>query len=79
MPTEWLESGKVTMAAHQYDALRDVHALALVTEWKPFCYPDIGAMKNLMKRHVIFDGRNQYDPKQMRDAGFEYHGIGRSS
>lgn len=78
IPKEWIDSGKVVFAAHQYEALQDVDALALVTEWKPFCYPDIGAMKNLMKRHVIFDGRNQYDPKQLRDAGFEYHGVGRS-
>lgn len=77
MPAEWIETGKVMFAEHQYDALRNVDALALVTEWKPFCYPDIDAMKNLMKRHVIFDGRNQYDPKQLHDAGFEYYGIGR--
>lgn len=79
MPKEWFDSGKVSLAAHQYDALRDVDALALITEWKPFCYPDIAAMKNLMRRHVIFDGRNQYDPIQLRAAGFEYHGIGRTS
>lgn len=77
IPDEWLESGKVILAEHQYDALKDVDALALVTEWKPFCYPDIAAMKNLMRRHVIFDGRNQYDPKHIRAAGFEYFGIGR--
>lgn len=77
MPAEWFKSGQVTLAAHQYDALNDVDALALVTEWKPFCYPDFGAMKNLMRQHIILDGRNQYDPKQMADAGFQYYGIGR--
>lgn len=77
MPAEWLESGKVKLCEHQYDALTDVDALALVTEWKPFCYPDINAMKKLMRQHVIFDGRNQYDPKHIRDAGFEYFGMGR--
>jgi UDPglucose 6-dehydrogenase len=77
MPKEWIESGKVRLAEHQYAALQDVDALALVTEWKPFCYPDISAMKKLMRKHVIFDGRNQYDPQQLRDAGFEYYGIGR--
>jgi UDPglucose 6-dehydrogenase len=52
--------------------------LVLVTEWKPFCYPDLVAMKKLMRKHIVLDGRNQYDPKQMRAADFEYHGIGRS-
>jgi len=77
MPKEWLSSGKLILAEHQYDALKSVDALALVTEWKPFCYPDINAMKNMMRQHVIFDGRNQYDPRYMRDAGFEYYGVGR--
>lgn len=77
IPAEWFEQGKVVLTDNQYDALRDVDALALVTEWKPFCYPDIAAMKTLMRKHVILDGRNQYDPKQMRAAGFEYTGVGR--
>lgn len=77
VPAEWLSSGQLTMTEHQYDALKGVDALALVTEWKPFCYPDINVMKNLMRGHVILDGRNQYDPKQLRDAGFDYYGIGR--
>lgn len=77
LPGEWFTSGKLILAEYQYDALKDVDALALVTEWKPFCYPDITAMKNLMRKHIILDGRNQYDPKQMREAGFDYYGIGR--
>ena len=77
IPAEWIDSGKLVFAEHQYDALKEADALALVTEWKPFCYPDIAAMKNLMRRHIILDGRNQYDPTHIRDAGFEYHGIGR--
>lgn len=77
LPAEWFSSGKLTLAEHQYDALNDVDALALVTEWKPFCYPDIAAMKKLMRRHIILDGRNQYDPKHIRAAGFDYYGIGR--
>ncbi len=77
LPNEWFESGQLTLADHQYGALQNADALALVTEWQPFCYPDITTMKNLMRRHLIFDGRNQYDPKQLRTAGFEYYGIGR--
>lgn len=74
-----IASGQVMLVDQQYDALKDVDALALVTEWKPFCYPDTTMMKNLMRHPVIFDGRNQYDPAQMRDAGFEYYGIGREA
>jgi UDPglucose 6-dehydrogenase len=77
LPAEWFTDGKLHLAEHQYDALSQADALVLVTEWKPFAYPDLTAMKKLMRRHVILDGRNQYDPKQMRDAEFEYYGIGR--
>jgi UDPglucose 6-dehydrogenase len=76
-PGEWFSSGKLQLVEHQYAALDQADALVLVTEWKPFCYPDLTAMKKLMRKHIILDGRNQYDPKQMRDAEFEYHGIGR--
>ncbi|MBX3709355.1 MAG: UDP-glucose/GDP-mannose dehydrogenase family protein [Gammaproteobacteria bacterium] len=79
VPEEWLRSGKLILAAHQYDALKDADALLLITEWKPFCYPDMTAMRNLMRQYIIFDGRNQYDPKHMHAAGFDYYGIGRGS
>ena len=77
LPKAWFASGQLTLAEHQYDALRDADALILVTEWKPFRHPDFAVMKRLMKRPVVFDGRNQYDPGQMRVEGFEYSGIGR--
>lgn len=72
-----LASGQVVLCDQQYEALQGVDALALVTEWKVFCYPDIALMKSAMTGRVIFDGRNQYNPAQMREAGFEYYGIGR--
>ncbi len=77
LPDEWFAKQKLYLAEHQYDALKDADALVLVTEWKPFCYPDLVMLKKIMRRCVILDGRNQYDPKHMRDAGFEYYGIGR--
>jgi UDPglucose 6-dehydrogenase len=77
MPAEWFDSGKLVLSEHQYDALKAADALLLVTEWKPFCYPDLAALKNLMRQHIIFDGRNQYDPRHIRAAGFVYYGIGR--
>jgi len=77
LPAQWLKSGRVTLTDHQYDALDGVAALALVTEWKPFRYPDFGVVKKRMKQPVIFDGRNLYDPTELRRLGFEYFGIGR--
>lgn len=77
LPDEWFIKKQLQLVEHQYAALTQADALVLVTEWKPFCYPDLTAMKKLMRRHVILDGRNQYDPKQMRDAEFEYYGVGR--
>ena len=79
MPEEWFASGKLVLTEHQYDALNEADALAVVTEWKPFCYPDLAMMKNRMRRRIILDGRNQYDPKQMHESGFDYYGIGRGS
>jgi len=77
-PPSWFERGALTLARNQYEALEEVDALALVTEWKPFRHPDFKAMKSMMKSPVVFDGRNQYDPETLKDEGFEYCGIGRS-
>lgn len=77
LPQSWFSSNRLELAKHQYDAVKDVDALALVTEWKPFRYPDYAVMRRLMKRPIIFDGRNQYDPAELRNLGFEYFGIGR--
>ena len=79
LPKEWFEHGHLKLAEHQYDALPNVDALILVTEWKPFNNPDFEKMKNLMKSHVIFDGRNQYEPKLMHKLGFSYLTIGRDA
>lgn len=77
LPKAWFDNGSLSLAEHQYDALKGADALALVTEWKPFRHPDFGAMKRLMNNPVVFDGRNQYDPARMAAEGFEYFGIGR--
>ncbi|SDT96696.1 UDP binding domain-containing protein [Desulfobacula phenolica] len=62
---------------NQYKAVEHSDALLLITEWKTFRQPDFKLMANTMKELIIFDGRNQYDPEEVREAGFEYHGIGR--
>jgi len=79
LPKEWFDHGHLKLVEHQYDVLPDVDALVLVTEWKPFNNPDFEKMKDLMKSHVIFDGRNQYEPTHMHKLGFSYLTIGRDA
>ena len=67
----------ITYARNAYDALSGADALLVVTEWNEFREPNFARMKKLLKEPVIFDGRNLYDPKQIRDLGFTYTSIGR--
>ncbi len=62
---------------NMYDALIDADALIVVTEWDEFRQPDFEKMKLLMKNPLIIDGRNIYDPKEIKNLGFEYLGVGR--
>jgi len=59
-----------------YSALEGADALVVATEWNEFRKPVFERMHNLMSQPVIFDGRNLFDPKQMREFGFEYYGVG---
>jgi UDPglucose 6-dehydrogenase len=77
LPHDLRQRGRISFHAHQYEALEGADALALVTEWKPFRNPDFKAMGRTMAQRIIFDGRNQYDPKLMEQFDFEYFGIGR--
>ncbi len=77
LPAAWFSSGQLKLVENQYDALDGADALAIVTEWKPFRHPDFAEMKKRLKEPVLFDGRNLYDPKHMRELGFAYKGIGR--
>jgi UDPglucose 6-dehydrogenase len=61
------------------DALEDADALAIVTEWQEFRSPDFEAIKSRLKTPAIFDGRNLYDPKVVREHGIEYYPIGRKA
>jgi UDPglucose 6-dehydrogenase len=69
---------KIYYAKTAYDALAGAHALLIVTEWNEFREPDFGKMKRLLKQPVIFDGRNLFDPPQIRAMGFTYSSIGRA-
>jgi UDPglucose 6-dehydrogenase len=62
-----------------YEALAGCDALLLLTEWHHFRTPDFDRMKSLLKEPVIFDGRNQYDPARMKERGFKYICVGRTS
>lgn len=62
---------------YYYDILDGIDALLILTEWNDFRHPDFERMKAQMKHPVIFDGRNIYDPRKMKAAGFEYYSIGR--
>lgn len=76
-PAEDFSSGNLIFAEAQYEAAIDADALVLVTEWKPFRNPDFKALAKLLKNRLIIDGRNQYDPEQLKKFGFRYRGIGR--
>lgn len=62
---------------NQYSALKDADALVIATEWNTFKNPDYMTMKTLMKKPIIFDGRNLYDLETMKKQGFKYISIGR--
>ena len=78
-PAPWFESGALQLTADPYAALDGVDALVLVTEWKPFRSPDFAEIKRRMAGNLIIDGRNQYDPRQLRAQGFDYRGVGRGA
>jgi len=68
---------KIEYGKTPYECLKDADALAILTEWNEFRNPNFKKMGMLMKSKVIFDGRNIYNIKRLRDMGFEYYGIGR--
>jgi len=55
------------------------NAIVLVTEWDEFRNVNFSELGKNMKNKILFDGRNIYEPESLREAGFEYHGIGRGS
>ena len=61
----------------QYDVLIDADALILITEWPEFRIPNFKVMEKLMNNKVLFDGRNIYEPSEMKENGYTYYSIGR--
>ena len=70
---------RVTLAPEPYAAAEGADALCLVTEWNEFRQPDLARLKDLMRTHVLLDGRNVWDAAKVRAAGFTYYGVGRNS
>jgi UDPglucose 6-dehydrogenase len=66
----------ITYAKDQFEALVDADALLVVTEWPEFRSPSFEVVGRLLKQKVIFDGRNIYDPAELKEVGFAYHCIG---
>ena len=75
---EKLYGDKVQLVDEQYEALIESDALAIITEWSIFRTPSFSVMKELLKEPIIFDGRNLYDLKRMKEKGFYYSSIGRN-
>ena len=67
----------VNWSTSAFDALKNADALALVTEWNEFRFPEWDKVLSLMNQPIIFDGRNIYDRELLESKGFTYFGIGR--
>jgi UDPglucose 6-dehydrogenase len=70
---------RVAYAPGPYEAIEGADALFVVTEWSEFRNPDFERMKATMRDPVVFDGRNVFEPEEMRRLGFRYFGIGRGA
>jgi UDPglucose 6-dehydrogenase len=68
---------EVTLVKNAYEVAKDADALILVTEWNEFKNLDLERVNELMRSPILVDGRNIYDPVEVRALGFKYRGIGR--
>ena len=68
---------RITYTQDAYEAVAGADGLAIITEWNMFKSPDMARIKDLLKTPVIFDGRNLFNPEEVRGHGFTYFGIGR--
>jgi UDPglucose 6-dehydrogenase len=67
----------VVFCESAYEAAAGADGVALLTEWNEFKYLNLDRLRGLLRRRVIFDARNLYEPERMRRLGFEYYSIGR--
>ncbi len=72
-----LEDAPLTYCKDMYDAVLNSDALLLLTEWKEFRLPSWEVIAKTMNNKLVVDGRNIFDPAELKEAGFEYHCIGK--
>jgi UDPglucose 6-dehydrogenase len=68
---------KIVYGKKAYEVVEGADALVIVTEWNEFRRPDLERIKSLLKKPILIDGRNLFEPKKMKALGFDYEGIGR--
>ena len=68
---------RIEYATTSYDAVRGADVLVIVTDWNEYRHPDLARIKRELKRPIVVDGRNLWDPAQMRTLGMQYHSMGR--
>lgn len=71
------DNSRLAFAEDMMNMLEGADALLIATEWSVFRSPGFAAIKDTLKQPLIFDGRNMYDPAQVRAAGLRYFAIGR--
>ncbi|MCS6844140.1 MAG: UDP-glucose/GDP-mannose dehydrogenase family protein [Caldilineales bacterium] len=77
MPVAARELPEVRLAKDPYDLAEGCDAIVVCTEWNEFRHLDMQRVKRAMRRPVLYDGRNIYDPVAMTELGFRYFGVGR--
>ena len=71
------KEGSIKYCEDPYEAAKQAHAVLLLTEWPEYRALDLTQLRSMMEVPVVVDGRNIFDPAQMREAGFEYISVGR--
>ena len=71
------EVTNLTLCSDSYTAAQDAEALLVLTPWNEFKHLDMSRIRDSMKQPILIDGRNLYDPDELRQMGFEYRGVGR--
>ena len=75
--TERRLGARIVYAKSSYDAAAGADALVIVTDWNEYRFPDFDRIKSALRKPVVIDGRNLYDPTKMKALGFTYRSIGR--